>query len=192
VLNGAEIRKKRELFGLTAGQLADLLQVKRANLYKWEKGHKPTDPEDYLKLERWLNGELENVLKKNGKEEKKKPEMPKDTPAFEDLLVQLMTKQNHLMEMQNQILSETRENLVKKLDEVHVNSNDTLSLLEKVAMKVRVDDGVLMRSNDRLEGKPVGSLEIEADNLEQGVSLEPPQTGKTDQNVSDRKNKKKA
>ncbi|MFL5809223.1 MAG: helix-turn-helix domain-containing protein [Flavisolibacter sp.] len=61
MIKGTEIRKKRKQMGLSAQGLAELLKVKVENLYKWEKGTKPTDPEDYIKLENWLSGKIENV-----------------------------------------------------------------------------------------------------------------------------------
>lgn len=61
MIKGSEIRKRRKEMGLSTQALADLLKVKVDNLYKWEKGTKPTDPEDYIKLENWLSGKLENV-----------------------------------------------------------------------------------------------------------------------------------
>lgn len=65
MVNGESIRQKRKKDGMNARELADYLDVKVENLYKWEKGHKPTDPEDYIKLEKWLSGKSESVPKKN-------------------------------------------------------------------------------------------------------------------------------
>lgn len=61
MFDGRVIRKKRKELKLSAPQLAELLQVNLQNLYKWEKGTKPSDPEDYIKIENWLSGKLEIV-----------------------------------------------------------------------------------------------------------------------------------
>jgi transcriptional regulator with XRE-family HTH domain len=63
MINGKEIREKRKALGWSAQQLADILKVSKDNVYKWEKGHVPQNPEDYAKVETWLNGKLENVPK---------------------------------------------------------------------------------------------------------------------------------
>lgn len=59
MFEGKQIRAKRRSLNLSAERLASLLGVNVNNLYKWEKGHRPHDPEDYMKVEKWLadNGE---------------------------------------------------------------------------------------------------------------------------------------
>lgn len=47
--------------GLSAPELAQILGVKKANLYKWEKGHHPHNPVDFLKVEKWLAEKIESV-----------------------------------------------------------------------------------------------------------------------------------
>lgn len=77
------IRKKRKELKLSAPQLAELLNVSLQNLYKWEKGTRPTNPEDYIKLESWLTGKLEivpNSIMPETKEEK-----PDQNKAIENL-----------------------------------------------------------------------------------------------------------
>lgn len=63
MFTGEQIRQKRERDGLSAEELADLLGVKKANLYKWEKGHRPHNPKDYIVIEKWLASEMESVPK---------------------------------------------------------------------------------------------------------------------------------
>jgi transcriptional regulator with XRE-family HTH domain len=59
--DGRAIRKKRDELGLSARQLAEQLQVDKGNLYKWEKGHTPADPQDYIKITNWLGAGVESV-----------------------------------------------------------------------------------------------------------------------------------
>lgn len=61
---GDDIKLKRKTAGLSAEALADLIGVSKDNLYKWEKGTKPSDPEDYLKITAWLSGKVEFIPKK--------------------------------------------------------------------------------------------------------------------------------
>lgn len=56
-----DIKRKRKAEGLTVQELSEKLKVSKANLYKWEKGHKPANPEDYIKLENWLKDKVESV-----------------------------------------------------------------------------------------------------------------------------------
>lgn len=51
---GKQIRDKRKAEKLSAEELAKKLKVSAANIYKWEKGTKPSDPEDYIRLANWL------------------------------------------------------------------------------------------------------------------------------------------
>lgn len=56
---GLRIKKLRLSQGLNKKAFAEKHGLDISNFYKWEKGHKPQDPEDYLKLERILK--LESV-----------------------------------------------------------------------------------------------------------------------------------
>lgn len=61
MVKGELIREKRKLLGLSAEELAVILRVTEGKIYKWEKGHKPSDPQEYLRLMEWMGKELENV-----------------------------------------------------------------------------------------------------------------------------------
>lgn len=61
MFKGDEITKKRKAEGMNAKQLAEYLNVSVDNLYKWEKGHAPSKPEDYLKIIAWMGEKVENV-----------------------------------------------------------------------------------------------------------------------------------
>lgn len=69
VKNGKIVRDKRLAEGLSAEALAALLgEPNFGNVYKWEDGHKPRDPEIYKNLQAWLN----NGLTSNGEYYEKK------------------------------------------------------------------------------------------------------------------------
>lgn len=68
---GDLIKNKRKREGLSAEALAAKLNVTEGKIYKWEKGHNPSDPEEYLRLKEWLDEKLENVTHENIVEEKK-------------------------------------------------------------------------------------------------------------------------
>lgn len=73
MISGPAIRKKRKEMNLSVKDLAEALKVKPDNLYKWEKGTKPTDPEDYMKIENWLSGKLESVPHETNADSEKEP-----------------------------------------------------------------------------------------------------------------------
>lgn len=54
MLKGEDIRDKRKRLRWSAERLAQHLSVNKDNIYKWEKGKKPQDPEDYIKIMDWL------------------------------------------------------------------------------------------------------------------------------------------
>lgn len=83
-----------------------------------------------------------------------------------DLLTQLMHKQNQLMEMQNKILADTKEDLIEKVKEIHVNSKATISYLQTILRVNRADDSVIMDNQDEQLHREVGSSARQAGNLE--------------------------
>lgn len=56
---GLKIKEKRLKEGLSVPKLAAKIAVREANLYKWEAGTKPSDPEDYRKISEYLEEKQE-------------------------------------------------------------------------------------------------------------------------------------
>jgi phage repressor protein C with HTH and peptisase S24 domain len=65
---GEKIKAFRKGIPLSAKDFAAKYQLNIDNLYKWEKGTKPSDPADFLKLERILNGTAEETGEEENKE----------------------------------------------------------------------------------------------------------------------------
>jgi transcriptional regulator with XRE-family HTH domain len=88
MFTGEQIRIKRKQLGLSAQELADVLQVKKDNVYKWEKGTRPTDPQEYQRLENWLSGKMENVPHETSIVDFKKTlgELAESTPILQVVL----------------------------------------------------------------------------------------------------------
>ena len=82
MFRGHDIRVKRQSLGLSAEALAEKLKVNKNNLYKWEKGHKPHDPEDFMKIKDWLAGNVESVPQKEESSIKDKLTTTTKAPAF--------------------------------------------------------------------------------------------------------------
>lgn len=83
----------------------------------------------------------------------------------DDLLVQLMQKQNSLMEMQNRILKEMKEgvqdrvvNIEKDLKKVDSNLENALGFAIRLETFSEAARTVILESLARLEKKPEGSL----------------------------------
>lgn len=54
---GEKIKVLRKTQRMSVVEFADLHGLNKDNLYKWEKGTKPSDPEDFLKLEKILQAD---------------------------------------------------------------------------------------------------------------------------------------
>lgn len=52
---GDQIKAKRQKERLSAEDLARKLGLKKENIYKWERGSTPSNPEDYKIITDWLN-----------------------------------------------------------------------------------------------------------------------------------------
>lgn len=57
---GEQIKNKRLRERLSAEDLAIRLNVKKENIYKWERGSTPSDPEVYARVQDWLTDKVEN------------------------------------------------------------------------------------------------------------------------------------
>lgn len=107
---GQKIRNRRLQEGLSAQKLANKLGLKKENIYKWEGGSKPQDPEEFRIVENWLNN-VEAVP--NGSKEDQTPS------GVESRYVQLMEER----------ISEFKERLqeLKKVIEHHQHLYDLVS-----------------------------------------------------------------
>jgi transcriptional regulator with XRE-family HTH domain len=61
MFDGKKIKEKRSSLNWSASKLAKHLKVKAGNIYKWEQGIRPSDPEEFIKVQEWLNDSKESV-----------------------------------------------------------------------------------------------------------------------------------
>lgn len=61
MVSGQQIKAKRKELKLSVLKLGARLGIDPENIYKWEKGTKPSDPDDYKKIEKFVLGDLENM-----------------------------------------------------------------------------------------------------------------------------------
>jgi hypothetical protein len=102
------------------------------------------------------------------------------------LLTQLMQKQNSLMELQNKILAEQKEDLIDKVKEIHVNSKSTIAYLQTILRVNRADDAVIMDNQDEQAGREAGSSARQAGNLEIAAAKDQKKKDKTRQDGAHR------
>jgi transcriptional regulator with XRE-family HTH domain len=186
VLDGKEIRKKRDLLGLSARELADLLNVDKANLYKWEKGHMPSDPTDYIKIENWLkNGHAESVPKStiSGSLENKNEDQLNMVLPLGDLKVTLKDHFDLLKQIADEAKKEKERlyNLLEnKLADLVSNSKTILADLQDASRMTRADDLTMMRGTDRILGREDGASAKEAHILERALGEDDEETDTKD------------
>lgn len=144
---GEQIKKKRKIDKISVPKLALLLGLKQENIYKWERGSKPSDPEEYQKITTWLK--LEQI-----------PKSDKDLPHIDKMmsvLVELMQRQNHILDRQTR-------NVEEKVERIDANLTGALSQVDSLTLLVRSRSEVVMESLSRLEKKPSDHLLKEAGN----------------------------
>jgi predicted transcriptional regulator len=103
MIDGKKIREKRERLKWTAEKLADHLGVGRPNIYKWEEGVKPSDPEVYAKLKRWMNRKEAPAESETMKVEDK----PVKTVKSNGIAIDYKEKYFSLLEKYNSLLEKT-------------------------------------------------------------------------------------
>lgn len=157
MFTGKDIITKREAEKLSAIQLAEKLQVNVHNLYKWQKGKKPQDPEDYRKVENWLSSKIESVpVITVNKIEQLAPQSSTD---------KLLDAMNELLRKQNFLLEGKIESLEKKIVGVQSNLNDALGRVESLKFDIVSAREVVLKSLARIEEETDDSVLLkQADN----------------------------
>lgn len=157
MFTGKQIRDKRKAEGLTAEELAVKLTVSKANLYKWEKGHTPSNPKDYIKIEKWLAGKIENVPPAEPKEPSIAIVIEKQN-IFIEILNNTLARQNSLLERQ-------ANNIEVRVERTDTNLEQVLHYLQALSMNMKSGREVILRSLARLEKMPESVLVEEASKI---------------------------
>lgn len=61
MVSGQQIKSKRKELKLSVPKLGARLGIDPEKIYKWEKGTKPSDPDDYKKIEKFVLEGLDNL-----------------------------------------------------------------------------------------------------------------------------------
>jgi len=86
MFDGKQIKEKRTSLKWSASKLARHLKVKAGNIYKWEQGIKPSNPEEFIKVQEWLN-DSKQIVKDS-----------KDDSNYEKKYIALLEKQILILE----------------------------------------------------------------------------------------------
>lgn len=84
------------------------------------------------------------------------------THTFESLLVQLMQKQNQLMDMQNRLLKDTVDPVKEKINNIEATTETIWNGLQDVSARQNANADTLLRSLARIEGIKDESALVEA------------------------------
>ncbi len=58
---GQQIKEKRKKDRISAEDLAIKLNLKKENIYKWERGSTPSNPEEFQRINDWLTGKVDQI-----------------------------------------------------------------------------------------------------------------------------------
>lgn len=128
-----EARKKR---GHSMADVSQLIGIKSDKIYKWEKGTKPSDPEDLAKIKDYISG---------GPAERANPVLENTQKSPEEDFRAKYIKQ---IEKENQFL----QNLVT------TNLTLVLATVRTISIRQEATGGVVLESLARIEKKPEAAL----------------------------------
>jgi transcriptional regulator with XRE-family HTH domain len=144
---GERIKAKRDEEDISAEKLAKILGVTKENIYKWERGSKPSDPQVYNRITNWLN----------------KSERSTNTASSQPTWEEVLRRADDHAATLKEIILETLRGMNGKLTGIDSNLNAVLAGVRKnVAISEAVTKTAL-KSLARIEKKPEESLIQEAD-----------------------------
>lgn len=144
-----QIKAKRKLERLSAEDLGIKLGLKRANIYKWERGAMPSDPEEYKILTNWLNN-VESGRKVPGED------------IYRDKYIAGLEKDKELFA---EVIKANLTALLKITEKTDANLSKALGGVHQLSLHVESAREVVLESLTRLEKKKPGDLRSEADNI---------------------------
>lgn len=167
---GVQLRVYRKSRGHSVQKVSELTGINVDKLYKWEKGTRPSDAEDLLKIREYMSGKVETPPKKeNGKLETEQNGTTTLTghmtiqdhiAIIEARRLEAVARAEEIKAMYNAVQQEkgVLYDIIKEnLTQLMANSNKHLAYLEKILLVDRADHETTMDSLDRIEHQPVGS-----------------------------------
>lgn len=112
---GTQLKTYRKSKGHSVQKVSEITGIPADRIYKWEKGTRPSDAEDLLKIKDYLAGKLEIGSKGNGKPES---EIAPDTKQLYERWLADKEKTQQQFHATNQGLIELLKN---KLEEIAAN-----------------------------------------------------------------------
>lgn len=126
---GERIKKFRLSKGLSAKAFADKYDLILANLYKWEKGTRPSDYDDMLKIESILsrqNSDITHLV--NEPQAEYKTETPKEREMNDYMALKSIAESNRMLAESQMIAAESAKILAESQRQL-VNTNADLVML---------------------------------------------------------------
>lgn len=109
---GVELRVYRKSKGHSVQKVSELTGIPADRIYKWEKGTRPSDAEDLLKIRAYMGDVLESKPKDIGKQPDPPPYIQVSWQDYMKLihfsLEQLMAGQNEILKQQAKTRAEVR------------------------------------------------------------------------------------
>lgn len=124
---GKKIKNKRKEDNLSAKDLAELLKVPMDRIYKWEKGARPSDPQDFILITKWLDGHLEGEPNKKIAIDYDKESMAKDLIQLKAIVKMLRSRHAKL---EAKVLGRSLEEVLEELD-----NDTTINIKDLVGIK---------------------------------------------------------
>lgn len=116
---GTQLKTYRKSKGHSVQRVSEITGIPADRIYKWEKGTRPSDAEDLLKIREYMAGKLERGQKENGKlESDPTPDLPPDTKQLYERWLADKEKTQQQFHATNQGLIDLLKN---KLDEIATN-----------------------------------------------------------------------
>jgi transcriptional regulator with XRE-family HTH domain len=154
---GKRIKEKRKAERLSAEDLAVKLGTKKENIYKWEEGAKPSDPEIFSRLNGWLANTYFNTNKSE--------QQPENTISFREHL-EAVKEQKRMAEQYAKELKEIiiaqLTGLDHKLTAAGKNLDAALAAAFQQSLTMDAMGSTVLESLARLEKKKPDSLVLEA------------------------------
>jgi transcriptional regulator with XRE-family HTH domain len=145
------IKKMRKKEEISAEKLAKKIGVSKENIYKWEGGSKPSDPEAFARLTAWLNSS-ENSTNLS--------ERPSAGYVPTERLIEVLERD---AERYYNLAMAQLTGIDKKLEGINSNLTDALGGVFQQSLKMEAVSTVALKALSEIQGKKPDALQKEAD-----------------------------
>jgi DNA-binding transcriptional regulator YiaG len=158
---GKKIKEKREKDRLSAEDLAIKLQTKKENIYKWEKGAKPSDPHVYARIQNWLEGLDSGTKKLEENAHAPNGMQSKYIKILEEQLEEYKNKVHAILQRMEPNLKYASDNIIVSRAEIRAYGQYTV--MKDAKQDVRKYEKIMVEI-DKLIGENFSSVRQQVDN----------------------------